>query len=120
MSEYRHITVRENNGVEILSDAGIQGAFQMLDPTLVFTAEDWNNYTSNKFCNKKYIVTYNLHHDKRIDEYANEIAKEKNLRVFNISYNFHDIIRKGKMYEPIKMGDPEDSYFLLILASVSS
>lgn len=23
-----------------------------------------------------------------------------------------DIIRKGKMYEPIKMGDPEDSYFL--------
>ena len=97
LSEYRHITVRENNGVEILSDAGIQGAFQMLDPTLVFTAEDWNNYTSNKFCNKKYIVTYNLHHDKRIDEYANEIAKEKNLRVFNISYNFHDIIRKGKL-----------------------
>lgn len=22
-----------------------------------------------------------------------------------------DIIHKGKMYEPIKMGDPEDSYF---------
>lgn len=97
LREYRHITVRENNGVEILSDAGIDGAAQMLDPTLLFKANEWGKYTSDKFRNKKYVVTYNLHHDKKIDEYADKIASEKNLKVFNISYNLHDIIRNGKL-----------------------
>lgn len=97
LREYRHITVRENNGVDILSDAGISGTSQMLDPTLLFKADEWNKYTSDKFKNKKYVVTYNLHHDKKIDEYAAKIAAKNNLKVFNISYNFHDIIRKGKL-----------------------
>ncbi|MBQ8297282.1 MAG: polysaccharide pyruvyl transferase family protein [Ruminococcus sp.] len=97
LEEYNRITVRENNGVDILNDAGIHGAVQMLDPTLLFKASEWNKYTSNRFRNEKYVVTYNLHHDKRIDEYAAKIASEKNLKVFNISYNLHDIIRKGTL-----------------------
>ncbi|MBQ8181713.1 MAG: polysaccharide pyruvyl transferase family protein [Ruminococcus sp.] len=97
LKEYRHITVRENNGVEILNDAGIPNTLQMLDPTLLFKADEWNKYTSDKYKKKKYVVTYNLHHDKKIDDYAAKIAAKKNLKVLNISYNIHDIIRKGKL-----------------------
>ena len=97
ISKYQYISVRENNGVDILEDAGIPGAVQMLDPTLLFPSSVWNKYTSDKFSKKKYVVTYNLHHDKKIDEYAGRIAAEKNLKVYNISYNLHDIIRKGTL-----------------------
>ena len=96
LSQYKHITVRENVGVDIMKSMGIDSQ-QMLDPTLLFTGEQWQKYTSSKFKNKKYVVTYNLHHDKRIDEYASMLAKENNLEVYNISYNLHDIIRKGTL-----------------------
>lgn len=96
LSQYKHITVRENTGVGILNNMCLE-ATQMLDPTLLFKAQDWNQYTSNRYTNKKYVVTYNLHHDKRIDEYAMKLAKENGLEVYNISYNVHDIIRKGTL-----------------------
>ncbi len=95
LKQYKHITVRENTGVEIIKGMGIDDVQQLLDPTLMFDAQQWSKYTSDRYKNKKYIVTYNLHHDNRIDEYAQKLAKENNLKVYNISYNFHDIIRKG-------------------------
>ena len=70
---------------------------QVLDPTLLFDAKTWTPYISNRYKNKKYIVTYNLHHDKRIDQYAENLAQKYNLKVLNISYNWHDIIRSGHL-----------------------
>lgn len=95
--QYNHISVRENSGVDIMEGMGFDNVEQVLDPTLLFKGEDWQKYTSDKFKNKKYVVTYNLHHDPRIDEYAMQLAKENNLKVYNISYNIHDIIRKGTL-----------------------
>lgn len=97
LKQYKHITVRENTGIEVIKNMGIQDVDQMLDPTLLFGAEEWAKYTSDKFSGKKYVVTYNLHHDPRIDQYAVNVAKEKKLKVYNISYNFHDIVRKGRL-----------------------
>lgn len=94
---YRHISVREDKGVEIFAQMGISGVRQVLDPTLLFTGEQWNRHTSDRFAKKKYVVTYNLHHDKRIDRYAAAVAKEEGLKVYNISYNFHDIVRSGQL-----------------------
>lgn len=96
LRQYRHITVRENVGIDIVNDMGLE-AEQMLDPTLLFGAEDWRKYTSDRFAGKKYVVTYNLHHDRRIDEFASALGKEFGLKVYNISYNLHDIIRKGTL-----------------------
>ncbi len=95
--QYNHITVREKDGVDIMSSMGIDDVLQVLDPTLLFKADIWNKYTSDRFKDKKYIVTYNLHHDKRIDDYAEKIAQKYGLKVYNISYNWHDIIRKGSL-----------------------
>ncbi|MBQ8541052.1 MAG: polysaccharide pyruvyl transferase family protein [Clostridia bacterium] len=96
LSSYKHITVRENVGVGVIEALGLN-AKQVLDPTLLFTGDDWQKYTSDKYRNKKYIVTYNLHHDKRIDEFATALGKKYGCSVYNISYNIHDIIRKGTL-----------------------
>lgn len=92
---YKHITVRENTGIDIMNSMGLNNVQQMLDPTLLFKGEQWQKYTSDRFKNKKYVVTYNLHHDKRIDDYAMKVAQANGLKVYNITYNIHDIIRKG-------------------------
>ena len=92
---YKHITVRENTGIDIMRSVGFEDVQQMIDPTLLFKGEQWRKYTSDKFKNQKYVVTYNLHHDKRIDDYAMKVAETNGLKVYNITYNIHDIIRKG-------------------------
>lgn len=97
LRKYRHISVREDSGLEIMRDLGFEDVEQVLDPTLLFNAEDWKPFTSNRFSHKKYIVTYNLHHDKRIDEYAAKLGRNNNLKVLNISYNWHDVIRSGHL-----------------------
>lgn len=97
LKKYKHISVRENTGVEILHDVGIENVEQVLDPTLLFAAEDWTPYVSERYKNQKFIVTYNLHHDKRIDEYASELSNKYGLKVLNISYNWHDVIRPGRL-----------------------
>lgn len=97
LKKYSFISVRESQSVKALLDLGIQSVTQVLDPTLYRTKEFWNGLASNKFENRKYIVTYNLHHDKKLDLFAKKLAKEKGLELFNISYNWHDIVRKGKL-----------------------
>lgn len=96
LNKYQHITVRENAGVDVIEALGLN-AEQVLDPTLLFNEKDWTPYISNRFSEKKYVVTYNLHHDKRIDQYAAQLAIKHGLEVLNISYNFHDIVRYGKL-----------------------
>ena len=97
LEKYRHISVREDSGVKVLQDIGISDVEQVLDPTLLFDAKAWTPYVSDRYKNNKYVVTYNLHHDKRIDQYAAGLAKKYNLKVLNISYNWHDIIRSGHL-----------------------
>ena len=97
LEAYDYISVRENAGVKILEDLGFENCPQVLDPTLLLTDNEWNEYVDDKYKNKKYILTYNLHHDKKIDEYAKELSKKYNLPVYNISYNWHDIYRSGHL-----------------------
>lgn len=94
LSDYEHITVRESEGIDILDRIGLR-VEQMLDPTLLFSMKYWDHYVTGKYSNKKYIVTYNLHHDKKVDALAQAVSKKYGLKVYNISYNIHDIVRKG-------------------------
>ena len=96
LSDYRHITVREKEGIDVLERIGLK-AEQMLDPTLLFTMEFWNKYISDKYKDQKYIVTYNLHHDKKVDTLAQSLSEKYGCKVYHISYNLHDIIRKGTL-----------------------
>ena len=97
LDKYEFISVRENTGVEIIRKLGREDAVQSLDPTLLMTKEEWNCYTDDSYKQKEYILTYNLHHDPEIDKYAQALRKKYHIPICNISYNWHDIIRKGKL-----------------------
>lgn len=97
LDKYEFISVRENTGVEIVKQLGREDVVQSLDPTLLMTKEEWDNYTDNSYGQKEYILTYNLHHDPEIDKYAQALSQKYHIPVYNISYNWHDIIRKGRL-----------------------
>lgn len=97
LEKYAFLSSRENAGKDILKKMGFKDAQQTLDPTLLLTPEDWEPYVSDRYRNKKYVFNYNLHHDPMVDRYAGLIAQKHGLEVYNISYNLHDLTRKGKL-----------------------
>lgn len=97
LEKYTYLSAREDTGKKILNEMGFTHAEQVLDPTLLLNAREWKTYVSHKYRNQKYVVTYNLHHDPEIDLFASKLAEKKNLKVFHISYNLHDVVRKGTL-----------------------
>lgn len=97
LRKYRYLSVRESQSIKTLVELGYENVVQVLDPTLYREREVWDRLASNKYENRKYVVTYNLHHDKNLDSFAHKLAQEKGLELLNISYNWHDIVRPGKL-----------------------
>ena len=100
LGRYEFVSLREDKGVEIVKRLGREDTIQVLDPTLLLNNEEWDHALGLKGSKSKkphYVVTYNLHHDKTIDDYAISLAAKYGLKVYNISYNWHDVIRKGHL-----------------------
>lgn len=100
LARYEYISLREDTGVEIVKRLGRNDAMQVLDPTLLLNKDEWDKALGigkDTPKNRHYVVTYNLHHDKTIDDYAVALAKKYGLKVYNISYNWHDVVRKGHL-----------------------
>lgn len=97
LKRYEYISVREDTGLKIMYDLGRKDAVQCLDPVFLLKKDKWDKLASNQYNGKKYILTYNLHHDPEIDKYAQTISLKYGIPVYNISYNWHDVIRKGRL-----------------------
>lgn len=94
LSRYEYIAVREDSAAEILKNMGIR-AVQVLDPTLLLDAAYWSRYTQ-PIREGKYLLIYQLHNDRRLDEYAEKAAASTKLPLIRISASLHQISRKGK------------------------
>lgn len=94
LSRFKHIAVREDSAVEILRKMGIS-ASHVLDPTLLLDATFWNKYTK-PIGQRKYILVYQLHNDKRVGQYAKKISKSMELPLIRISSSFHQISKPGR------------------------
>ena len=97
LQKYKYISVRESQSITSLNELGIEMLFRYLIQHFTDRVIYGSGLASNKFSKRRYVVTYNLHHDKKLDAFASKLAKEKNLELLNISYNWHDMIRPGKL-----------------------
>lgn len=94
LSRYEYIAVREDSAAEILKNMGIR-AVQVLDPTLLLDAAYWSRYMQ-PVREGKYMLIYQLHNDRKLDEYAEKAAAARNLPLIRISASLHQISRRGK------------------------
>lgn len=94
LSRYRHIGVREDSAVSLLNKMGIDSV-QVLDPTLLLDSVFWSKI-AEPINEKKYVLVYQLHNDKRVGTYAAQVAKSLGLPLIRVSTSFHQISREGK------------------------
>lgn len=94
LQRYSTVTVREDSAVELTGKMGIVSE-QVLDPTLLLSAEEWRALGHKKL-KGKYVLVYQLHNDPTLGEYAKRVAKAKGLSLIRISTHLHQVTRSGK------------------------
>lgn len=95
LSRYDAIAVREDSAVELLNRWNINCLGQVLDPTLMLTGNEWENYIK-KDIKGKYVLVYQLHNNHVLSEYAKRFAEHTGLPLMRVSPSFHQIRRGGK------------------------
>lgn len=114
LSEYEFLSVREQKGIEIISDifdeSRPNNCAQHIDPTFLLTKNQWQELTKTPICSEKYIFIYSLSMPDEIVNYAKKIATEKNLKIKCFTLN-----NVYTMLHPLKVinGSPLEflSYF---------
>lgn len=95
LNKYDSVSIRENSGVEIAKELGVN-ATQVLDPTFLLSKEEWEKIIPKRECKEKYVLVYQLHPNKNFDTYAKAFAKNKGLKLYRVSHCIHHIVRSGK------------------------
>lgn len=91
LRKFSCITVREKTAKEILAQQGIPSEV-VLDPTLLLDAKKWSDISEKcDICfSEKYLLIYSVEQKKQdqlIDYYARIIAKQRNLKIYQVSYS---------------------------------
>lgn len=88
------ISVREDSAIDIVKSCSNVDVVQVLDPTLLFKANEWVDMVSNPDYMKdikKVVLIYTLSGSKYIYRLAKKIGTELNAQVVNIKNGFHKV-----------------------------
>ncbi len=91
LAKYDAISVREDDGLNILQRLGFNNGVHVVDPTLLLAGEEWKDFASrHKKPKGNYIFVYNLNRNKLIKEIAVRLSKETGLKIINFAdtYDF--------------------------------
>ncbi|MGM9746972.1 MAG: polysaccharide pyruvyl transferase family protein [Paludibacteraceae bacterium] len=81
LSAFHTIFVREQSLCQVVNDMGFPASV-VLDPTLLFTKEQWNVILpKTRFCTHKYVLYYQLMDSKEALAFAKQQAKQRNCQL---------------------------------------
>lgn len=100
LKDFKAISVREKDAVDLLKDITPVEPQYVVDPTLLLERGDWDKVCSERQINYKYIICYFLGDNKKARKAAQKLAKEKGLKLINIAY-----AGGNNAYFNIKFGD---------------
>ena len=76
LSRYKHISVRENTGADVIRSLINKETTVVLDPTLLLNKAEWNKIaTPKRLVKKKYILCYFLNYTFNAFPYVDELAR---------------------------------------------
>lgn len=96
IKRFNLLSCREESGIKIMRKMGIEDPYWIIDPVFLLPKERWIELASSKYKDKDYILVYNLHHDKKIEQFEKELSKKESIPVVNICNHWFEIYRYGK------------------------
>lgn len=96
LKKYEKITVREESAIQLLKNNNINSQL-VLDPTLLLDKKEWEKVVDTRKINKKYILIYQLHSNKKFEEYAKKLSKKLNLPLIRVTPSLNQLTKIGKL-----------------------
>lgn len=84
IEDFNNISIREQDGINLIQKLTGKEARMDLDPTLLLTADDWKKVASDVDI-KDYLLVYSVNLPQHVYNEAKRIAKEKNLKLVVIT-----------------------------------
>lgn len=108
VSRFSHLSVREQQGVALIKNLTGQNAEQVLDPTLLMSAEEWDSFVDVEHIQKPdapYILCYFLGNEKKYQKTVEQLSKASGLPVYVIPITKRQ--RKSASCVPFEVGPKE-------------
>ena len=95
LRKFKHISVREDSGCNIINEMGF-AVQQVLDPVFLVGRTFWDKIadTCQKKRKQKFILVYNLHSNSKIENAVQNFLEEKNVQVVSLSTTFRHTFGK--------------------------
>lgn len=85
LKNFKAIGLRENQMLPYVREHVHVPVERTIDPTLLLTSDDYDKLASKREYDFPYLLLYTRRYDPKIESYAERLAKEKGLRVVEIS-----------------------------------
>lgn len=122
LSQYQQISVRENNGKEIIKTLLNKEVTVTLDPTLMLNKEEWLNLITpikKKFNKEQYILIYALNYAFDPSPYIYVLLKELQEKTGYVVYSFTKIPSNFKIRNIHFVNEASPIEFLQIFSNAS-
>jgi hypothetical protein len=97
LEKFNKITVREQSSLRILDSLGLKGSHQE-DPVFLLSASDWDKIADGTGARERYVLVYDFYLGDDIKKEALIVAKDKNLKIYNISHSSLSYADKNFVY----------------------
>ena len=86
LRDFKKIAVREKTAEYLLKDLGFKNVSTVLDPVFLLSAQEWiNNIADPSFIETGYVLMYAFNCTKEISDYARDLAKKMNKKLYIIN-----------------------------------
>lgn len=85
LCDFKEISIRERDGVELIRKITGRDAVQLIDPTFLLEREEWNEIAVKPEIKGRYILLYIMQHDDGVYAYARRIKEKLGIQLVEIS-----------------------------------
>jgi exopolysaccharide biosynthesis predicted pyruvyltransferase EpsI len=85
LQNFKALGIRENQMIPYVSEHTHIPVQRTIDPTLLLRAEEYESITAPQQYKEPYLLLYTRRYNKNMEDYARRIAKERGLKVVEIS-----------------------------------
>lgn len=85
LQNFDAISIREKCSLPLLASLGRTDGFAVCDPVFLLTRRQWEKMLPQNLRCEKYLLVYDTEFSSQIKEIAMRIAKEKRLKIYNVS-----------------------------------
>lgn len=85
LQNFNEISIRERCSLALLEQLGRTDGKAVCDPVFLLPKEQWNDMLPKDATKEKYLLVYDSEKSANLKKIALRIAKEKNLKIYNVS-----------------------------------